>query len=92
LEYEKKSRNPKMSILRPPRPEIWLWKVSDILRYREGLYNSNGFYFFVLEDSSKKISVLALKEKISLKHYLQVIIAFLYFQPPFEDVCQFRLC
>ena len=33
LGYEKKSRNPKMSVLRPPRPEIWLRKVSDISRF-----------------------------------------------------------
>ena len=33
-DMKKKSRNPKMSIQRPPRLEIWLWKISDILRFR----------------------------------------------------------
>ena len=32
-DMKKKSRNPKMSVLRPPRPEIWLRKVSAISRF-----------------------------------------------------------
>ena len=55
LGYEKKSRNPKMSVLRPPRQEFWLRKFSGL---EDGLYISNGSNFFVFEDSSKIFSVL----------------------------------
>ena len=33
-DMKKKSQNPKMRVLRPPRPEIWLRKVSDNSRFR----------------------------------------------------------